>query len=360
MSIAQKRAIKAIRLDTRATQDVREKLASLQRAVTSERRIAPRIASCMKACILHMPRPDVGDVPAYLVPTRDISNFGITFLHGTFIYPGSKGILQLIANHGVWKNVVIRVIHSTYIAHGIHNTGARFQSPIEVRDFSAQSGVTRIMIVEDNPLIAALTEQHLSELDAEIHVAKTGEAAIESAKSQIFDAILMDMQLPGIDGFETTRKLREQGFVGTIVAATGLTDAGIKGKCIAAGCNSYLPKPLGKEQLAALLASLRSAPILSTLRRDALMKPLISEFITELPQRVWEIESAYANDDMSGLQNICRALKGEAGAFGFEQITEAAGAVEKDIIDGKDKGAIKLGFENIIRLCCQVRSAGDD
>lgn len=356
----QKRSIKAIRLDAAAIEQVGKQLEAMQRPVKAERRKAPRVPARLKACILHLPRSEMGDVPAYLTPARNISNSGITFLHGAFIYPGSKAIIQLMTSDGRSKNMVAQIVHSTYVCNSIHNTGAKFQSPLDTREFTTGSTTTRIMIVEDNPVIAAMTEQHLSEMDAEIHVAKTGEAAIEAANSQVFDAVLMDMQLPGIDGFETTRRLRSQGFVGTIVAATGMTKAGVKEQCIAAGCNAYLPKPIGREQLAALLASLREAPMVSTLREDIVMKPLIQEFVADLPLRVREIETAYADGDMEKLQSICRSLKGEAGAFGFDSITQAASVVEKGVIDGQDQVALKPAFDAVIRLCCQVRAASDD
>ncbi|MCB9855864.1 MAG: response regulator [Phycisphaerales bacterium] len=356
MSITKKKSVKAIQLDKDVIDAVNKQLDAAKRDVQTERRKAPRAATHIKACILHLPQPGVSNAPAYLVPTRDISNLGITFLHGAFVYPGSKGIVQLLSANGHWKNAVVHVVHSTYVRNGLHNTGARFATPIEARSFSAGCSTTRILIVEDNPSIAAMTQQRLTELEAEIQVAPTGEKALEAAKSQTFDAILMDMQLPGIDGFETTRRLRAQGFVGTIVAATGMTATDVKEKCIAAGCNSYLPKPLGREQLSALLASLRDAPLLSSLRNDPLMRPLIDEFIRDLPLRVQEFEAAFAEDDMAKLQNICRSLKGEAGGFGFARITDAASIVEKDIIAGTDKEAIRRGFESVIRICCQVRA----
>jgi len=350
-----KKTIKAIKLDRDLIEEVTKTLDAAQRNVTTERRKAPRAATEITACILHLPQRDVSDIPAYVVPTRDISNTGITFLHGAFIYPGSKGILQLISSKGQWKNVVIQIVHSTYVAHGLHNTGARFQAPIEAREFCRGCSTTRILIVEDNPLIAAMTEQHLTSLDAEITIARTGEEALEAIKTQVFDAILMDMQLPGIDGFETTKRLRQQEFVGTIVAATGMTADGVREQCLAAGCNSYLPKPIGREQLSALLASLQAAPLLSTLRNDPIMRPLIRDFIAELPQRVHEIEQAYAADDMAKLQQICRGLKSDAGGYGFGRITDAASDVETNIINGADKDIIKRGFENVIRICCQAR-----
>lgn len=356
LNIAKKKPVKTIQLDKNAIDAVIRQLDAAQHDVKTERRKAPRAAMQITACILHLPQAGLGGSPAYLAPTRDISNLGITFLHGAFVYPGTKGIVQLKSGKGHWKNVVVHIVHSTYVMNGLHNTGAHFQAPIEARDFHAGSSTTRILVVEDDPSITALMKHRLAELEAEIQVAPTGEEALQAASSQTFDAVLMDLQLPGIDGFEATRRLRAQGFVGTIVAATGVTDAGVREKCMAAGCNSYLPKPIGQEQLSALLASLRDAPLLSSLRGDILMRPLINEFIADLPMRVQEFEAAYAAADLAKLQSVCRSLKGDAGGYGFGRITEAASAVEKDIIDGSDKEAIKSGFENVVRICCQVRA----
>ena len=87
------------------------------------------------------------------------------------------------------------------------------------------------------------------------------------------------------------------------------------------------------------------------------MFPLIDEFVSNLPKAVREIEAAFAGKDVDGLQTLCRNLKAEAGSFGFEPITAAAGAVEQALIEKKLETEIAAPFRALVDLCCQARGS---
>jgi len=107
----------------------------------------------------------------------------------------------------------------------------------------------RVLLAEDVPDVHRLVAKVLRRLGVEVDVAETGPAACAQAEESIrcgrpYDLILMDIQMPEMDGYEATRRLRSAGWKGPIVALTAHTMAGDREKCAAAGCDDYIPKPL--------------------------------------------------------------------------------------------------------------------
>jgi PAS domain S-box-containing protein len=106
----------------------------------------------------------------------------------------------------------------------------------------------RLLLVEDEPDIQRIVSLLLRKTKLEVHVAGSGRAACEMAEKsraegRPYDLILMDIQMPGMSGYETTQALRSGGWEGPIVALTAHALAGDREKCLAAGCDDYIPKP---------------------------------------------------------------------------------------------------------------------
>ncbi len=125
----------------------------------------------------------------------------------------------------------------------------------------------RILLVEDGPENRRLMSLILSKAGAEVILAENGQEAVEAVLNAAtdkdrasgktaapFDLILMDMQMPVMDGYEATRRLRQSGYSGLIVAVTGHTRSFDRQKCLDVGCNDYLAKPVDREKLLALVA----------------------------------------------------------------------------------------------------------
>ncbi|HNB37072.1 MAG TPA: GAF domain-containing protein [Anaerolineales bacterium] len=118
-----------------------------------------------------------------------------------------------------------------------------------------------ILLAEDNMLNVLTLSDYLESKGYEIRVAHDGMEALELAKTILPDLILMDMQMPGMDGLEATRRLRADPRFATvpIIALTALAMPGDRERCLEAGASEYLSKPVKLKQLAALMQDLLHA-----------------------------------------------------------------------------------------------------
>jgi signal transduction histidine kinase/CheY-like chemotaxis protein len=116
-----------------------------------------------------------------------------------------------------------------------------------------------VLVAEDNPVNWRLLEVQLARLGASAQLAADGARAVELVATQRFDCVLMDCQMPDVDGFEATRRIRALGGDGArvpIVALTANALTGDRDRCLAAGMDGYLAKPVRREELAEMLARL--------------------------------------------------------------------------------------------------------
>jgi CheY-like chemotaxis protein len=122
-----------------------------------------------------------------------------------------------------------------------------------------------ILVADDRRDIRFLATRLLEKAGASTVVADNGVHAVELVTKQMqsgesnsrpFDAILMDMQMPEMDGYEATQKIRKLGFTGPIIALTANAMQGDRDQCLAAGCTDYLTKPINGREMLKMLSSL--------------------------------------------------------------------------------------------------------
>ena len=121
----------------------------------------------------------------------------------------------------------------------------------------------RVLLAEDGPDNQRLISFVLRKAGADVAVASNGQIAHDlaltaRAEGKPYDVILMDMQMPVMDGYDATSKLREEGYSGPIIALTALAMSTDREKCLAAGCDDYETKPIQRTRLISIVAQYAS------------------------------------------------------------------------------------------------------
>ncbi|MDH3422192.1 MAG: ATP-binding protein [Gemmatimonadota bacterium] len=119
------------------------------------------------------------------------------------------------------------------------------------------AGECRVLVVEDTPDLRNLMVRFVSDLGLEADTASNGMEAVDMVATSVergvrYKSVLMDMQMPLMDGYEASRHLRAGGFDGLIIALTAYAMQGDREKCLAVGCDDYLAKPVNRAALRAL------------------------------------------------------------------------------------------------------------
>ena len=107
----------------------------------------------------------------------------------------------------------------------------------------------KILVVEDDSACRYVMELFLENADCSFVMVDNGQAAVNKARSEPFDAVLMDLRMPVMDGYAAARAIREMDKVVPIIAMTGNARAWEDGQCQVCGINDYLTKPYTKEQV---------------------------------------------------------------------------------------------------------------
>jgi PAS domain S-box-containing protein len=224
----------------------------------------------------------------------------------------------------------------------------------------------RILVVEDSEDNQRLLAFIMRRAGATVDIAETGEAACELAmvackNATPYDIILMDMQLRGISGFEATARLRKQGYPGTIVAFTANTLQGDRERCLRAGCNGYLPKPIDCRRLLSALEpyvmlarkvdSTEAVKLESDLAKDPGFAALIEVFVSRMPIHIEALDKAFAARDLAQLAHIAHQLKGVATSYGYPSISAAAAKLEVCLKDSPGQEGLGVLVHDLMALC---------
>ena len=261
----------------------------------------------------------------------------------------------------------------------------------------------RILLAEDRMENQQLIALLLRKAGADVVAVENGQLAIETALAayelgEPFDVILMDMQMPVLDGYEATRQLRKRGYTAPIVALTAHAMAGDSQKCLAAGCNDYLRKPCQYRTLLEMVArhiivakddrpllpdciepsaassrTHNDAPDSSTSERQAIattlstfiysnladdpdLGKLVDLFVQRIPDWIKALDAQAKSRNWNQLAETAHQIKGTAGCYGFDEIMSCAAQLETALREVRQEEQIYSILDDLFSLCQRARS----
>jgi PAS domain S-box-containing protein len=208
----------------------------------------------------------------------------------------------------------------------------------------------KILFAEDSIDNQDLLRAVLGHVGAEVEVVENGRLAIERARTGDFDVVLMDMNMPEMDGYEATRRLRDCGYQRPILALTANAMTGDSERCLAAGCNAHLAKPIDRKQLIETVAQFapsqarktdaptaeqdrvmtpgKSDMILSQFADDPQLAEILPGFVERLPAQLDALCEALEEERLDDIQRLAHRLKGAGGSYGYPTLSEVAKSLE--------------------------------
>ncbi|MEO5998447.1 MAG: ATP-binding protein [Chitinophagaceae bacterium] len=256
-------------------------------------------------------------------------------------------------------------IHFLKSAGDIAIPGNELQQPLHYN-----SG-KKVLIVEDTLLNQKLTSIILENNGFQSAIAGNGREAIEVLRQKTFDLILMDIQMPEMDGYEATCIIREELQIDTpIIAMTAHALAGEKQKCFQQGINDYLAKPFSENELLFKIAHLirdnepgaATAKIVDitflkkqTRNNTETIREMIRLFTEENPKDISDMEKAIELADFSGIYKMAHSLKSVTGMFGLRSlVSHDLTSIEELSRANLDLDEIKKCFSRIKVVCEQA------
>lgn len=221
-------------------------------------------------------------------------------------------------------------------AECLAQSNSKTQAILEPTDLSG-----RVLLAEDSPDNQRLISMYVRKTGAEIVLADNGREAVEQALAGDYDLVLMDMQMPVMDGMEATQWLRKAGYGGPIVALTANVMKEERDRYTSAGCDAFLGKPIETSDFYHVLARYLPRATVGRvdghhqtgLLLDADLLPFAEEFIEHLPERLDNMRRICEQADWCSLAEEAHKLKGIAGGVGFPAITESAANIERQVKD---------------------------
>ncbi|MGF1583293.1 MAG: PAS domain S-box protein [Gemmataceae bacterium] len=207
----------------------------------------------------------------------------------------------------------------------------------------------RILLAEDSKDNVQIISYYLESFGLEVVAVENGQLAVERALAEPFDLVLMDIQMPELDGYGAASSLREHKYQVPIVALTAHAMRGDREKCLRAGCTDYLTKPVERMQL---FETLKKYIEYATIEEEdhavnfaqhqkepsdsggsGTFKKLVQTYVGGLTTRLADMWRAFYEQNWASLQSHAHQMRGSSAMYGYGQLGETSHLIEEAILE---------------------------
>ncbi|MCV2485254.1 ATP-binding protein [Flavobacterium sp. SH_e] len=224
---------------------------------------------------------------------------------------------------------------------------------IEIKEKSVSKnnlGNLKILLCEDNVLNQKLAKSVINNFGFELDIAHNGEEGIELLSQNEYDLVLMDLQMPVKDGYQTTEYIRnEMNSNIPIIAMTAHSLVGEQEKCYKVGMNAYVPKPFKQPVLLKAIKTVMNQDSETNHRRIIDMtfldemacgdpefkKEMINLFVEKIPSQAKDMEEAFHNSDHDSVKKLAHNMKSSMDIFMLQDLSECLSIIEEEASTGE-------------------------
>ena len=258
------------------------------------------------------------------------------------------------------------------------------------RQKASHNSSLRILLVEDNPVNQAVAARMLKKQQHSVHVVGNGQLALDALEQKTFDVVLMDIQMPVLDGMQAIAEIRKREERSAtripVIAMTANAMSGDRERCLAAGMDEYISKPIDSKRLADTIErmmtptmpirvdrngnesprndseslklnamSFDKAVALENMDGDAsLLMEMAEVFLDSSLLQIKSLNSAVAMQQRELVRDVAHSIKGAVRYFGAESAFKIAGTLESISLDG-DADAIETSCEELLTEIQKLR-----
>jgi len=362
--------LNSMRLSKREQRDLLRSLEQTAKPVDQSRRMHERIAYHVPGIPLVVTHPDSA-VSRFLVCARNISAGGISFLHGGFLYPGSRCELTLPTVWGGQEAVVGQVVSCRHVEKQTHEFGVAFDALIDRRRFitlpgeqalesepacpsyTALSG--RALMVDSCVMNIELARHHVRESGVEIIGAETASEGIVEIRSKPIDVVIVNIDAQTAPSESMVLLFRDAGFKGPIIVTTSNPESSRAKGALATGVIEVLTMPLGQAPLIRVLTESLSGsggdlgPIPCLLKNEAGAAELVENYLEYVETLVATLVDGIESENLEEILKVCHSLSQSAGGYGYPPLESVAKAAMTAL---QDSMSVSESLGELQRLRC--------
>ena len=262
------------------------------------------------------------------------------------------GTIEVKSKEHKGSNFIVRIPYAFAKSEGLDTTARPAALPVSDKNLAGM----KVLLVEDNDINRLYAKSILRQWNCTVDIAENGFVAIEKIKYNFYDVVLMDVQMPVMDGYEATRAIRvmesHMRHAPIVALTANATKTDIE-KCLSSGMNDYLPKPftpedlyrkissdlnihtknLGKEK--ALYRSRKTSFDLAYLRsisddNHEFLQEMLQTFVASIPPVLGEMEAAIHEKDWKKLSRLAHQIKPSFSLMGMNALRKTVSFIEEN------------------------------
>jgi signal transduction histidine kinase/CheY-like chemotaxis protein len=288
----------------------------------------------------------------------------------------SPGLLDMYIDKPLRQGDVRACLASLFVATGARASAAMRPKPedeVNAREHEAPAAPLHVLVAEDNKINQQVVASYLAKAGHDVSLVENGHQAVDAVRDGGLDIVLMDVQMPELDGLQATRQIRALPAPAGLVHIIALTANAMRGaadECLAAGMNDYVSKPIdfsvllsklreygrgalskpptgGHARGASGLDAIDREPLeaLAALMSEEALAALLGSYLDEAADRLSKITTLAARGDHAAAAQQAHVLISSSGSLGATKVSVLARALERACRDGDAEAAVRLEAE---------------